>query len=131
MTWRDQPASFAQMGGAVQRQWGEGLIDRSSRPHHLRAVTPEPLVRRIIALACHACAILTREQVRRYEREAPGDLIHLDIKKLGRFERPSYRVTGERAPVQPPAAERLAAMAGNMCMSALTIIRASPLAISI
>ena len=28
----------------------EGLMDRSSRPHHLRAVTPEPVVRRIIAL---------------------------------------------------------------------------------
>ena len=66
----------------------EGLIDRSSRPHHLRAVTPEPVVRRIISLrrlrwtgkhiaretgvsrqqqsagcyiglTCHACAILT------------------------------------------------------------------------
>ena len=35
----------------------EGLVDRSSRPHHLRAVTPEPVVRRIIVLACHACAI--------------------------------------------------------------------------
>ena len=63
----------------------EGLIDRSSRPHHLRAMTPEPVVQRIIALrrlrwtdkhiaretgccqqqsagycivlACHACAI--------------------------------------------------------------------------
>jgi len=28
----------------------EGLMDRSSRPHHLRAVTPEPVVRRIISL---------------------------------------------------------------------------------
>ena len=28
----------------------EGLVDRSSRPHHLRAVTPEPVVLRIIAL---------------------------------------------------------------------------------
>ena len=36
------------------------------------------------------------EQVRRYEREAPGDLIHLDIRKPGRFERPGHRVTGKR-----------------------------------
>lgn len=32
----------------------------------------------------------------RYEREAPGDLIHLDIKKLGRFRQPGHRVTGNR-----------------------------------
>jgi transposase InsO family protein len=34
--------------------------------------------------------------VRRYERELPGELIHLDIKKLARIERPSHRVTGNR-----------------------------------
>ncbi len=34
--------------------------------------------------------------VRRYEQDAPGDLLHLDIKKLGRFERPGHRVTGDR-----------------------------------
>jgi len=34
--------------------------------------------------------------VRRYEHEAPGDLLHLDIKKLGRIARPSHRVTGDR-----------------------------------
>jgi transposase InsO family protein len=36
------------------------------------------------------------EPVRRYQRERPGELIHLDIKKLGRFERPGHRVTGTR-----------------------------------
>ena len=80
----------------------EGLIDRSSRPHHLRAVTPEPVVRRIIALrrlrwigkhiareAGVSPATVSRvlhraglsrlrdpdppEQVNRYEREAPGE----------------------------------------------------------
>jgi transposase InsO family protein len=34
--------------------------------------------------------------VRRYERERPGELIHIDIKKLGRFKRPGHRVTGDR-----------------------------------
>ena len=34
--------------------------------------------------------------VLRYEHEAPGDLLHIDIKKLGRIERPSHRVTGNR-----------------------------------
>jgi transposase InsO family protein len=34
--------------------------------------------------------------VRRYQRERPGELIHLDIKKLGRFDQPGHRVTGTR-----------------------------------
>ncbi len=34
--------------------------------------------------------------VRRYEHDAPGDLLYLDIKKLGRFWRPGHRVTGSR-----------------------------------
>jgi transposase InsO family protein len=37
-----------------------------------------------------------REPVQRYEHEAPGDLLHIDTKKLGRIERPSHRVTGNR-----------------------------------
>jgi len=37
-----------------------------------------------------------REPVQRYEHEAPGELLHLDTKKLGRIERPSHRVTGNR-----------------------------------
>ena len=36
------------------------------------------------------------EPVRRYEREQPGELIHIDIKKLGRFVRPGHRITGDR-----------------------------------
>jgi len=34
--------------------------------------------------------------VRRYEREHPGELIHIDIKKLGRFNRIGHRITGDR-----------------------------------
>jgi transposase InsO family protein len=36
------------------------------------------------------------EPVRRYQRARPGELIHLDIKKLGRFDQPGHRVTGTR-----------------------------------
>jgi transposase-like protein len=36
------------------------------------------------------------EPVVRYEHEQPGDLLHIDTKKLGRIERPSHRVTGNR-----------------------------------
>ena len=32
--------------------------------------------------------------VRRYQRARPGELIHVDFKKLGRFDRPGHRVTG-------------------------------------
>lgn len=38
------------------------------------------------------------EPPNRYERRRPGELVHLDIKKLGRFRRPGHRVTGRSAP---------------------------------
>lgn len=36
------------------------------------------------------------EPVVRYEHERPGDMVHIDTKKLGRIERMSHRVTGNR-----------------------------------
>lgn len=36
------------------------------------------------------------EPVQRDEHEAPGDLLHVDTKKLGRMVRPRHRVTGRR-----------------------------------
>lgn len=36
------------------------------------------------------------EPVVRYEHDAPGDMLHIDTKRLGRIERPSHRVTGNR-----------------------------------
>ncbi len=36
------------------------------------------------------------EPVQRYEHDAPGDMLHIDTKKLGRIIRPSHRVTGNR-----------------------------------
>ncbi len=36
------------------------------------------------------------EPVVRYEHDAPGDMLHIDTKKLGRIVRPSHRVTGNR-----------------------------------
>jgi transposase InsO family protein len=32
----------------------------------------------------------------RYERDAPGEIIHIDIKKLGKFTRTGHRITGDR-----------------------------------
>jgi transposase len=36
------------------------------------------------------------EPPNRYERRRPGELVHLDVKKLGRILRPGHRVTGNR-----------------------------------
>jgi transposase InsO family protein len=41
-------------------------------------------------------ALEPAEPVRRYEREHPGEIIHIDIKKLGRFTQIGHRITGDR-----------------------------------
>ena len=103
----------------------EGLKDRSSRPRRLHKPTPETVVAEVERLRrqrwtgkqiaaelgispATVSRILRRlglnriaalepaEPVRRYEREHPGDLIHIDIKKLGRFDRVGHRITGDR-----------------------------------
>lgn len=102
-----------------------GLVDRSSRPHELYRPTPDAVVDRIAALRrkrwtgariaaelCVSPATVSRvlrrlglsrmrdlepaEPVRRYERARPGEMIHIDIKKLGRFERVGHRITRDR-----------------------------------
>lgn len=102
-----------------------GLGDRSSRPHRLRQPTSAELVSRVEQLRrqrwtglriaqqtelsrATVSRILRRLKlsrmrdlepklpVQRYEHARPGDLLHLDIKKLGRIARPSHRVTGNR-----------------------------------
>lgn len=102
-----------------------GLTDRSSRPKVLRQPTPTPTVEWIVALRrqrwtgqqiaketkvspATVSRILRRarlsrvkdleppEPVVRYERQTPGELLHIDIKKLGRFDRVGHRITGDR-----------------------------------
>jgi len=102
-----------------------GVLDRSSRPARVRQPTPQEVCGQIMALrrqrltGAHIAAragvspanvsrVLRRaglsrlrglepaEPVRRYERAHPGELIHPDIKRLGRFERTSYRISGDR-----------------------------------
>ena len=36
------------------------------------------------------------EPVIRHERAAPGEMVHIDIKKLGKFNRVGHRITGDR-----------------------------------
>lgn len=102
-----------------------GLQDRSSRPRRLHRPTPPEVADRIVALRrerwtgkriaaelgvspATVSRILRRlglsrmrdlepaEPARRYERARPGEMIHIDIKKLGRFERTGHRITGDR-----------------------------------
>ncbi|MEO6966142.1 MAG: IS481 family transposase [Acidobacteriaceae bacterium] len=115
------------------REAGPGdLGDRSSRPHRLHRPTVAETIRRVenlrrqrwtgyrIALQlglsrATVSRILRRLKlnrmhhidpapaVQRYEHAAPGDLLHLDIKKLGRIVRPGHRVTGNPADHVPGA----------------------------
>ena len=41
-------------------------------------------------------ALEPAEPIRRYERAAPGEIVHIDIKKLGKFNRIGHRITGDR-----------------------------------
>jgi transposase InsO family protein len=108
-----------------REQGAAGLRDRTSRPQRLRQPTSPDKIRLVELLrrerwtgwriALHTglsratvSRILRRLKlsrardlepqivVERYEHAAPGDLLHLDIKKLGRIVRPSHRVTGNR-----------------------------------
>ena len=49
-----------------------------------------------VSAAVGVCPRTVRKWVERYERERPGELIHIDIKKLGKFERVGHRITGDR-----------------------------------
>lgn len=100
-----------------------GLLDHSSRPHSSPSQTApatcdeierlrrkrytqdqivaatgvsRATVSRILkrcGLSLLAC-LEPRKPRPRYEREKPGEIIHIDIKKLGRFSQPGHRVTG-------------------------------------
>ena len=41
-------------------------------------------------------ALEPAEPIRRYERAAPGEIVPIDIKKLGKFNRIGHRITGDR-----------------------------------
>jgi len=109
--------------GRFSREGAAGLADRSSRPHRLRCPTAPAVAEQVIALRRQRLlmkhiaaqlelsiatvsrllkpACLSRVSARdpplliqRYEYAAPGDLLHIDTKKLGRFHRVGSRITG-------------------------------------
>jgi transposase InsO family protein len=72
---------------------------RMTQAHIARSVgVSESTVSRVLARAglSRLDDLEPAEPVRRYEHERPGDLLHIDTKKLGRIERPGHRVTGNR-----------------------------------
>ncbi len=80
-----------------QAEGSGGLYDRSSRPHKLRQPTPATVSRVLRRLGLNSLKALDpAPPIRRYERDNPGERLHIDIKKPGRFERPGPRVTGPR-----------------------------------
>jgi len=109
-----------------------GLNDRSSRPRSCPHALPPAVRDQVIELRrsrqtyrqiSQQCGIgrstiarwLTRARLNRlaalepaapivrYEHAASGDMLHLDIKKLGRFHRPGHRATGDRTQNSPRA----------------------------
>ncbi len=119
--------------GRYQAEGAAGLSDRSSRPHRLHRPTSDAVVQEIERLrrerlpgkqiartvgvsSATVSRVLQRlgisklkaleppEPVRRYEREHPGELIHIDIKKLGRFHKIGHRITGDRRGQSHPRA---------------------------
>ena len=69
----------------------------ASRSPPRSGVSPATVSRILRRLGLNRIAALEpAEPVRRYERQHPGELIHIDIKKLGRFERTGHRITGKR-----------------------------------
>ena len=102
-----------------------GLMDRSSRPSKTRSTVDDVLRARIeqlrrshmpmrtiarvvgrsVATISRVLAALGLSSLRalepkaavvRYERSVPGEMLHMDTKKLGCIVRPSHRVTGNR-----------------------------------
>jgi transposase InsO family protein len=60
-------------------------------------VSPATVSRILRQRGLSLLSALEPQQIRpRYERTAPGEIIHIDIKKLGRFERIGHRITGDR-----------------------------------
>jgi transposase InsO family protein len=119
------PRTVRKWLGRYQTEGLAGLQDRSSRPKRLRKPTPPEVIERIESLRrqrmpgkeiaatvgvspATVSRVLKRlglnklsalepaEPPRRYEREHPGEMIHIDIKKLGKFNRIGHRITGDR-----------------------------------
>jgi transposase InsO family protein len=99
----DRPSTPA----TVANRTDERRIETIAALRRLRFTGPE--IAEVLGMALSTVSgILTRigmgrlgrlglEPAERYERERPGELIHVDVKKLGRIARPGHRMLGTRA----------------------------------
>ena len=119
------PKTVAKWVERSQKEGPDGLLDRSSRPQRSPRQTQNEAIARIetlrrerhtgqqiakevgvstttVSRVLHRLGLNRRESlepaepVRRYERERPGEIIHIDIKKLGRFNKIGHRISGDR-----------------------------------
>ena len=120
------PKTVSRWGDRYRSEGRSGLQDRSSRPHRCPHTTPRAVVRRICRLRRRdrlplaeisrregvsqatvgrlmirhglnrLSALEPKPPVQRYEHAEPGAMVHLDIKKLGRFRVAGHRATGIR-----------------------------------
>jgi transposase InsO family protein len=119
------PKTVAKWVERFEAEGVEGLRDRSSRPRSSPSQAPpgvcaavevlrrqrhtgEQIAAEVGVSTATVSRILRRlglnrlsalepaEPVRRYERAAPGEIVHIDIKKLGKFNRIGHRITGDR-----------------------------------
>jgi transposase InsO family protein len=113
------------LAGEAERRSGSWLCDRPCTPHRqprrLSAAEEEPILRarretnlgpgRLAGICRRARSTIwkvlhrhglsrrpkaPRETYRRYEWSRPGALLHVDVARLARFERPGHAVTGDR-----------------------------------
>ena len=78
----------------------EGLRRQRRTGHQIAAelqISPATVSRILKLMGLNRInALEPAEPVPRYQRERPGEMIHIDIKKLGRFNRIGHRITGDR-----------------------------------
>ena len=115
-----------------RKEGAAGLCDRRSRPKRIRCALKasqrnlierlrrdrrpyreiakvaraalSTVARYVRSLGLHRLEVLDpKPAVQRYEHEHPGELVHLDTKRLVRFRRPGHRVTGDRTVESPGA----------------------------
>jgi transposase InsO family protein len=107
-----------------RREGAAGLADRSSRPRRQRRLDPKrvaaiehlrgqrmtsPAIARALAMPVSTVGLVLRRlglhrlkaldpaaPAIRYQRQRPGELIHIDTKKLGRIDGIGHRITGDR-----------------------------------
>jgi transposase InsO family protein len=127
--------------GRFEAEGDVGLMDRSSAPRRVSRRTPAERVESIkslrrlrltaaqiaeaLGMALSTVSLWLKrvglgkrsrleppEPPNRYERRHPGELVHVDVKKLGRILRPGHRVTGARRQQSKRINGRLTGVAG-------------------